>query len=134
MPNVFTVHLKRYAPPVTTPSKEKTVKEKAKKTKEEAISTKGGNQVQIQANRSDIYAELVLTIPAAITMGTQSLTYELIGFVMHHGDSAQSGHYTSCVKRGNQWFHVNDGTSTAITMQEVAEYRKTGYLYTYQKI
>ena len=35
-------------------------------------------------------------------------TYELIGILWHHGRSMNSGHYTSMVKRNDQWLHISD--------------------------
>jgi ubiquitin C-terminal hydrolase len=34
--------------------------------------------------------------------------YNLISTIDHHGNSLNSGHYTTNVRRGNEWYNIND--------------------------
>lgn len=51
--------------------------------------------------------------------------YELKSMICHLGESANTGHYTSIVKHGENWLHFDDG-------RPVREYRslKTVSAYT----
>jgi len=44
----------------------------------------------------------------AHTTSTTSTTYQLTGFVAHHGANVLSGHYTAFVRAGASWMHADD--------------------------
>jgi ubiquitin C-terminal hydrolase len=52
--------------------------------------------------------------------------YELIGVIMHSG-SAVSGHYTSYVKSGNQWYYCNDAEITPMNEHDMYLIGQQGY-------
>jgi ubiquitin carboxyl-terminal hydrolase 10 len=62
-----------------------------------------------------------------------NVDYELRGMVLHHGISADGGHYTAEVKRGNKWFRVDDNLVAEIKLTEVlnGDKNRTPYLLLY---
>ena len=36
------------------------------------------------------------------------INYTLLGLIEHHGVFIDSGHYVSCIKQSNKWYHCDD--------------------------
>ncbi|MBX9890389.1 MAG: ubiquitin carboxyl-terminal hydrolase [Amoebophilaceae bacterium] len=59
--------------------------------------------------------------------------FGLCGFILHHGDSLHSGHYTACIKKNNQWYSADDTTVRAIDEAEALKQSEAAYLLFYTK-
>ncbi len=83
----------------------------------------------------DINVPFELTIPDTcfIIKSTASAVYTLKSVIIHHGSSFNSGHYTACVKKNNQWYDCNDKTITDISEDDVKKKIKKGSLFFYEK-
>ena len=57
---------------------------------------------------------LKLEIPAnepsqvSPTSPTDTMQFNLLGIILHHGPAANQGHYTCVAKRGDNWWHMDD--------------------------
>jgi ubiquitin carboxyl-terminal hydrolase 10 len=62
--------------------------------------------------------------------------YELRGMVLHHGISAEGGHYTAEVKRGTKWYRIDDNRVSEMKLSEVlhADSRRTPYLLLWARL
>lgn len=49
----------------------------------------------------------------------RSAEYELIGIAVHQGSTIHSGHYVAYIKKGNQWYHISDSSSSKINESAV---------------
>ena len=60
----------------------------------------------------------------------KEVQYELVGMVLHHGISAEGGHYSAESKRNNKWFRIDDNKVSEIKLSEVlhTDNRRTPYL------
>ena len=58
--------------------------------------------------------------------------YELTGIVLHHGISAEGGHYTAESKRNDKWYRIDDNKVSEVKLSEVihTDNRRTPYLLT----
>ncbi len=61
--------------------------------------------------------------------------YNLYGMVIHMGNSAQTGHYISYVKKNGVWYRFDDSTVTAVTTQHVLQQygNETPYVVFFEK-
>jgi hypothetical protein len=55
--------------------------------------------------------------------------YDLFGVVVHAGKVAVGGHYTCYVKQDNYWFHLDDGESRLVAIEEVLAAEATALFY-----
>ena len=54
---------------------------------------------------------------------------QLKSFIVHLGDSPNSGHYIGYVKKGDKWYCCNDKViSKALTPSEINEAKKQAYI------
>jgi len=65
--------------------------------------------------------------------------YQLDGFILHHGSSLHSGHYTSCRRVVNElgqfvWFEMNDRNVRELSEQEALQLAAQAYAYHYSKL
>jgi ubiquitin C-terminal hydrolase len=58
--------------------------------------------------------------------------YEVVGMVEHHGN-INGGHYTSTVKKGDEWYHCNDASRVKNHGKSNPNIEK-GYLYVFKRI
>ncbi|OHS98692.1 hypothetical protein TRFO_34848 [Tritrichomonas foetus] len=64
---------------------------------------------------------------------TKCPMYELNGFIIHCGESAESGHYISYIRDGNHWIELNDTTVSYINQEKALEKAyNDGYLLFYR--
>jgi ubiquitin C-terminal hydrolase len=70
-------------------------------------------------------------INTPVVMSDKIGSRELQAFVCHHGDTADDGHYTSYVRIGTQWFHVDDSVVTPVATKAVEKASAVGYIYYY---
>ncbi|CAG9332095.1 unnamed protein product [Blepharisma stoltei] len=61
----------------------------------------------------------------------QPPTYELKGIIEHHGEFANSGHYTAVIHHGNSWILIDDNQTRFITPDSVRS--KQAYILLYQQ-
>ena len=52
-------------------------------------------------------------------------------FILHHGSTSSSGHYTSYVKRNGYWWHVDDGSVTQVSDRNATSALKNAYIVHY---
>jgi uncharacterized UBP type Zn finger protein len=48
--------------------------------------------------------------------------YQLIGILIHHGNSSNSGHYASLVKLNDEWNYCDDGSISKVNFENNIEY------------
>ena len=58
--------------------------------------------------------------------------YTLAAFILHMGDSPNSGHYVAYAKREAQWILYNDGHVTNVSNEDVRDAAEQAYLYFYK--
>eukprot|EP01132_Coremiostelium_polycephalum_P000733 gene733-907_t len=77
-----------------------------------------------------------LTIPAGHLMdANEDWHYQLVGFMVHRGTSANSGHYIAYVKvADDQWIEYNDQQVNTMDDLEVKEVAKEAYVFFYKKL
>lgn len=83
-----------------------------------------------------ISIEPSLQSPALKDRMRGGIDYELRGMVLHHGISAEGGHYTAECRRGQKWYRIDDNRVSEIKLSEVlhADSRRTPYLLFYKKV
>lgn len=59
----------------------------------------------------------------------QKTEYFVQGFIVHHGDHMNSGHYTCCAKVGNEWYHFDDSTVTKLDAEQLEQLQQKAYIY-----
>lgn len=64
----------------------------------------------------------------------KAFLYEIIGMAIHHGSSADGGHYTAYVKYPNDWFHANDGSISKTTWEDAKKAGQDAYLFLLRRI
>ena len=57
--------------------------------------------------------------------------YELKGIVEHHGDSANSGHYTTVIRNQDVWLHIDDQVVRPVSLDFVKN--RNAYILLYQQ-
>ena len=63
------------------------------------------------------------------------IKYRLIGLILHHGNNATGGHYTTIAKESDDsWKSMDDSSAKYISQQEALDGRKQVYLLFYEKI
>ncbi len=75
-----------------------------------------------------------LTIPATLSPDNADHLYELSGFIVHHGALPTTGHYTSYVKDGGQWYFCNDSSVTEVSEDKVNIASQTGTVFSFRQI
>jgi hypothetical protein len=60
--------------------------------------------------------------------------YELDAFIVHHGASANSGHYVSYIKEGADWFLADDAHVRLVTAEELAMAKSSAYMIHYSQL
>ena len=86
----------------------------------------------VKINRAfDIPLELVLN--GSKTLDGAPRIYECSGFIVHLGDSIESGHYISYVKKRGVWWCCNDDYIRRVNLSEVLNAKKHSYIVTYAK-
>ena len=64
--------------------------------------------------------------------------YYLTGIIIHEGSSANSGHYTACVRKPNfdhnrdEWYHMDDGSVSKVSENSVLQ-QKNAYVLFYTR-
>ena len=58
--------------------------------------------------------------------------YEVVGIVEHHGENANSGHYTCVVKSGNGWVNVDDQVVRPVNQEFVRN--RSAYILLYRQV
>jgi len=64
--------------------------------------------------------------------------YYLTGIIIHEGSSANSGHYTACVRKPSsdhsrdEWYHMDDGSVTKVSENSVLQ-QKNAYVLFYSR-
>ena len=116
LPPVLILHMKRFQYVATGPNSGKTKKLDKKVSIKERIGF--GRDLLSPAFRDQVRGKEV--------------QYELVGMVLHHGISAEGGHYTAESKRNNKWFRIDDNKVSEIKLSEVlhTDNRRTPYLLT----
>lgn len=86
--------------------------------------------------RERITIEPYLQSPALREQTRGGVDYELRGMVLHHGISAEGGHYTAEVKRGTKWYRIDDNRVSEMKLSEVlhADSRRTPYLLLWARL
>ncbi|XP_012268109.2 uncharacterized protein LOC105693037 [Athalia rosae] len=108
-PNILTLQVKRYG------------------MSSEGIFAKISTDIKIPKNL-DLGATLL------IDGLNESNTYEPICIIAHAGGTMDCGHYTSYVRRGNQWYHYNDMNVVPMTEEEaLSAAQMTAYLVFFVK-
>ncbi len=74
-----------------------------------------------------------IEIPARLAPDGVRHVYNLTGFIVHIGQSAQSGHYISYIKKDDQWYGANDSNVEPVTDIEIAEAAKDAYSLTFER-
>lgn len=63
------------------------------------------------------------------------IKYRLIGLILHHGNHATGGHYTTIAKEtDNSWKSMDDSSAKYISQKEALDGKKQVYLLFYEKI
>ena len=57
--------------------------------------------------------------------------YELKGIIEHHGEYANSGHYTCVIKNGDSWLHIDDHLARPVSLDFVRG--RKAYVLLYQQ-
>jgi len=75
-----------------------------------------------------------LELSKEYTLKNEAVQYELTGCMVQSG-SLKGGHYVCLLKKGTDWYLMNDSSQKKLTKKEdVAEYLKKGYFFLYNKI
>lgn len=75
-----------------------------------------------------------LELPKGLTVKNEAIQYELTGCMVQSG-SLKGGHYVCLLKKGSDWYLMNDSSQKKLTKKEdVDEYLKKGYFFLYNKI
>lgn len=81
---------------------------------------------QVRSKFSDASGKVSPDIQEAL------LTYKLVGFIMHHGESANSGHYTTVYRdQDGIWWHCDDGRVSQIGQEKAMEFIDEVYILVY---
>ena len=73
--------------------------------------------------------------PSAFVEGTSKdvlLGYRINAIGIHQGATVHSGHYWSLVRRGEQWWYLNDSVSRLAKNEEIEDAFKHGYNYQFK--
>ncbi len=60
-----------------------------------------------------------------------SRTFSPDAFIIHHGASANSGHYTAYIRRSGYWWHISDSHVTQVNNLEAQNAIKSAYIVHY---
>lgn len=74
-----------------------------------------------------------LELPKEYTLMNDAVQYELTGCMVQSGN-LNGGHYVCLLKKGADWYLMNDSSKNILNKEEVAEYLKKGYFFLYNKI
>lgn len=84
------------------------------------------------ANRTKVLVSEYTTIHPNLVVSGAPHRYRLQSFIVQTG-GMQSGHYISCVRKGNTYYTVNDGHSRQISTEEALEMAQNAYIISYEK-
>ena len=87
-------------------------------------------------NRQNVYEKInpPLVIEEEMNFGGCLGNWTLNSIIYHHGRSHNNGHYTSCVKSGKSWFHIDDHKVSKVPFQKkYVKDRKSPYILFYSK-
>ena len=76
-----------------------------------------------------------IDIPLKINIDNQTL--ELLGIILHKGDSTNSGHYIAIVKRNNIWYNCDDANITEINIENALNtnnVKENAYILLYELV
>lgn len=59
-------------------------------------------------------------------------TYKLVGFIQHHNDGLESGHYTAHIKEGSKWICYDDSDVSEVSDAAAEAEAKKAYVFFYQ--
>lgn len=86
---------------------------------------------RFHANREDsgkIDADIVLPEDGRLDFSTaceaEQTSCDIVGYIVHHGDSIRSGHYTACIRKDGRFFNCNDGIFREISREEFYSEKK----------
>lgn len=74
-----------------------------------------------------------LTLPRHFVRTNETSEYICDRFLIHHGLSVESGHYTSYIKMGNTWWYSSDSVQYAVPANEALSAMKNGLIFHYRK-
>lgn len=77
------------------------------------------------------FADVAAKVTTPVIVPEQLVNLRLHAAVLHHGRTLSRGHYTACVKVGDDWFHINDDLVTELPAYP-EELLKDGYLFYYR--
>lgn len=62
------------------------------------------------------------------------IAYQVTGFIIHHGEEMNSGHYSACIKSAGNWYHCDDKKVSSLTPKALEALQKQTYLLMLTKI
>lgn len=72
------------------------------------------------------------SVEAPRELAINAVPYTLIGKILHHGKSINSGHYTAFVRHNKDWILANDSTVTWTEKEEKQD--KDTFIIIYEKV
>lgn len=84
-------------------------------------------------NNDPIAVQPTLALGPSHLQSGENVQYSCDAFCVHYGATLQWGHYVAYVKRGDTWWYVSDQTQRPISMKDVSEAMKHGYIFHYKK-
>merc|ERR1719335_829704 len=85
-----------------------------------------------QKAKKPIKFEEKLTFDRAwLAEDVEPVEYQLTSVIMHHGDSANGGHYNAAVRYNNDWHMYDDALVRPMDVREVCHQHLTAYLLLY---
>ncbi|PIS00859.1 MAG: hypothetical protein COT84_05265 [Chlamydiae bacterium CG10_big_fil_rev_8_21_14_0_10_35_9] len=105
------------------------------------LSLFGLSQYSLNAVYESIKLKNPLNIPFNLNLNKElviersndDLAYNLSSFIVHFGDTTESGHYVSYVKKNNRWYECSDKSINEVSIESIENLKQDAYMCFYNR-
>ena len=93
------------------------------------------HQGQIRKLRTEVHLENTIRVPKFVDdrLGTSSHHYQLSAYIVHHGLTPRSGHYTAVLMKGLEYWLCNDAQPAVLFPEPPPQHYRDGYVLLYKR-